>query len=401
MAALINPDLVRSIDPPVAEVRSWIAGRQFSPSRPLLDLAQAVPSYPPAESLRRHMAERTALFETAQYTPIAGIPALRSALAEHMSAGYGGAIAPSNVLITAGCNQAFCIAILALARSGDEVILPVPYYFNHHMWLQMQGIRSIALPFRPDRAGIPDPSEAAGMITDRTRAIVLVTPNNPTGAICPPEVVAQFCELAAAHDIALILDETYKDFVDTGTPHDLFTSPDWSRTLVQLYSFSKSFSLTGYRVGSLVAGEELIGQATKVMDTISICASRVAQDGALFGLSRLGDWVREKCAMINRRRAALAAIFRSNDPGYELISSGAYFAYVRHPFANLDGLHVARRLADDHDLLCLPGSFFGPGQERCLRLAFANVTAEEMDTVGERLRESLTADSARKTVHGV
>ena len=394
MTVTLNPDLVRSIDPPIAEVRTWVEGRQFPAGRPLIDLAQAVPSYPPAGALRQHLAERTALFETAQYTPITGIPPLREALAARMTAEYGGAIAPSNVLITAGCNQAFCVALLTLARSGDEVILPVPYYFNHQMWVQMQGIVPVGLPFRPDRSGVPDPADAARLITERTRAIVLVTPNNPTGATCPPEVLAAFHDLAVSRGIALVLDETYRDFLDTLPAHTLFQDPDWGRNLVQLYSFSKSFSLTGYRVGSLVAGNAVIAQATKVMDTISICASRIAQDGALFGLRELSDWVREKCAMINRRRDALAALFRSNDLGYELISCGAYFAYVRHPFEGEDSTAVARLLADDHNLLCLPGTFFGPDQERCLRLAYANVEEGDIAAVGDRLRESLDRRTA-------
>ena len=230
MTVTLNPDLVRSIDPPIAEVRTWVEGRQFPAGRPLIDLAQAVPSYPPAGALRQHLAERTALFETAQYTPITGIPPLREALAARMTAEYGGAIAPSNVLITAGCNQAFCVALLTLARSGDEVILPVPYYFNHQMWVQMQGIVPVGLPFRPDRSGVPDPADAARLITERTRAIVLVTPNNPTGATCPPEVLAAFHDLAVSRGIALVLDETYRDFLDTLPAHTLFQDPTGDAT---------------------------------------------------------------------------------------------------------------------------------------------------------------------------
>lgn len=389
MSLTVNPDVIRAIEPPIAEAQSWIAGRDFPPEKPLLDLAQAVPSYPPAEELRAHMAERTALFETAQYTAIAGTPALRSSLAAHMNGVYGGSIAPENVLISAGCNQAYCLAILALAKAGDEVILPVPYYFNHMMWLWMQGIDAIPLRFRADRGGVPDPEDAAGLITERTRAIVLVTPNNPTGAVYPPATIAAFRDLAATHGIALILDETYKDFLDDGTPHPLFQDEKWADTVVQLYSFSKAFSLTGYRVGSVIAGEKVINSVTKIMDTVSICAARIAQDAALYGLDNLADWVGDKRSMINARRDAIRESFRSNTLGYELISSGAYFAYIRHPFDGTPARDVARRLADEQNILCLPGSFFGPEQEQCLRLAYANATVEEMPDLAERLKASL------------
>ncbi|MDA0341896.1 MAG: aminotransferase [Proteobacteria bacterium] len=389
MSLSVNPDVIRAIDPPIAEAQSWIVGRDFTPENPLLDMAQAVPSYPPAEILRDHLASRVAKFETAQYTPIAGIAPLRSALAGHMSQVYGGVIGPENVLISAGCNQAYCLAILALARAGDEVILPVPYYFNHMMWLQMQGISAVALPFRADRGGIPDPEEAAGLITERTRAIVLVTPNNPTGAVYPPETIAAFRDLAAERGIALIIDETYKDFLDDGPPHALFRDERWGETVVQLYSFSKAFSLTGYRVGSVIAGEKVIGAVTKIMDTVSICAARIAQDAALFGLENLSAWVTDKRGMINARRDAVREIFRANDLGYELISSGAYFAYLQHPFSGAPARDVARRLVDEHNILCLPGSFFGSNQEQCLRLAYANATVEEMPVLADRLRASL------------
>jgi len=389
MSLTINPDVIRAIDPPIAEAQSWIAGRTFPDDKPLLDLAQAVPSYPPADALSRHLAERTAAVETARYTPIAGIPDLRASLAEHMSSSHGGSIGPENVLISAGCNQAYCLAILALARAGDQIILPIPYYFNHMMWLQMQGIEGVALPFRADRGGVPDPDQAAELVTERTRAIVLVSPNNPTGAVYPAETIAAFRDLAAQRGIALIVDETYKDFLDDGPPHDLFRDERWGDTVIQLYSFSKAFSLPGYRVGSVIAGEKTIAAVTKVMDTISICAPRIAQDAALFGLNNLADWVAEKRAMINGRRDAVRKIFRSNDLGYGLISSGAYFAYVRHPFQNHAARDVARRLADEHNILCLPGTFFGPNQEQCLRLAYANATAEEMPVLADRLKASL------------
>jgi aspartate/methionine/tyrosine aminotransferase len=389
MSLSVNPDVIRAIDPPIAEAQSWIAGRKFSPENPLLDMAQAVPSYPPAKTLRDHLASRLAKFETAQYTPIAGIAPLRSTLAGHMNQAYGGVIGPENVLISAGCNQAYSLAILALARAGDEVILPVPYYFNHMMWLQMQGISAVALPFRTDRGGVPDPEEAAGLITERTRAIVLVTPNNPTGAAYPPETIAAFRDLAAERGIALIIDETYKDFLDDGAPHTLFRDERWGNTVVQLYSFSKAFSLTGYRVGSVIAGEQVIGAVTKIMDTVSICAARISQDAALFALENLSEWVTNKRGIINARRDSVREIFRANDLGYELISSGAYFAYLQHPFHGTSARNVARRLVDEHNILCLPGSFFGSNQEQCLRLAYANATVEEMPILASRLRESL------------
>ncbi|MEQ8398933.1 aminotransferase [Thalassobaculum sp.] len=382
-----NPDVIAVVEPPIAEAKGWVAGRSYPADRPLLDLCQAVPSYPPAEELRAHLADRVRLFETAQYTAITGIAPLREALAEHMAGVYGGSIEPDNVLVTAGCNQAYSLTLMALARRGDEVILPLPYYFNHQMWLDSLGVTAVHLPFRPDRGGVPDPADAVRLITPRTKALVLVTPNNPTGAVIPPDVLAGFRDVCAEHGVALVLDETYKDFLDPDQPrHDLFRDPAWGDTVVQLYSFSKAFSLTGYRVGSIVAGAGFVDQVAKLMDTISICTARIAQDGALYALRHLLPWADGKRAMMAQRRAALLRVFESGNLGFELVSTGAYFAYLRHPFTGEPAAAVARRLAQDHGVLALPGTVFGPGQDPYLRLAFANLEAERMGEVGDRLR---------------
>ena len=381
-----SPFVAAAVEPPVAEAKAWIAGRDFPPEKPLLDLAQAVPAYPPATALGDHLAALVSRPETSRYTEIAGLPELREALARHMSAFYEGAIAPRHCFVTAGCNQAYCLAIMALAGAGDEVILPLPYYFNHQMWLDMLGVRARHLAFRADRGGVPDVDEAAALVGPRTRAIVLVTPNNPTGAVYPAELIEAFYELARSRQLALVLDETYKDFLDPPAPaHGLFRRPDWEHTLVHLYSFSKAYSLTGYRVGSLIAGAALLAAVEKIMDTVSICASRIGQDAALFGLRELGAWREDKRRMIAERAAALRRAFGRNDLAYRLVSAGAFFAYVRHPFADQGSDRVARRLAQQENLLCLPGTMFGPDQEDYLRFAFANARPQAMEELVARL----------------
>ncbi len=160
---------------------------------------------------------------------------------------------------------------------------------------------------------------------------------------------------------------------------------DWGRGLVQLYSVSKVFSLTGYRVGSIVAGAPLLGAVGKIMDCVSICAPRVGQEATLYGLRNLAGWVAGKRTEIDRRKAALEALFETNSHGYELVSAGAYFAYVRHPFGAEPAATVAKRLADEQNILCLPGSMFGPGQEPCLRFAYANVPVEMIQALDRRL----------------
>jgi aspartate/methionine/tyrosine aminotransferase len=345
-----------------------------------------VPGYPPPRELTDHLAARIGEPAMARYTDIEGLPELRAALAADIVALYGGTVEAEQIVITAGCNQGFCLATLALAKAGDEIILPLPYYFNHQMWLEMQGIRAVHLPFRPERGGVPDPDDAAARITERTRAIVLVTPNNPTGAIYPAEAIAAFYRLAQAHGLALVIDETYRDFLPADTaPHALFRDAQWPDTLVHLYSFSKVFCLTGYRVGAIACSRALGAEIAKAMDTVAICAPRIGQVAAIHGLNSLGAWRRANTTMMRDRLAALRAAFRRNDVGYELVSAGAYFAYVRHPHDGRPAADVARHLADSQNILCLPGTMFGEGQDAFLRFAFANVAAEAMPAIAERL----------------
>lgn len=388
MRYAIKSDLERVVVPPIAEAQGWVRALPDD-DRPLLDVAQAEPGYPPAEALRAHLAGALQRPELHRYTDILGTPALRAELARHLAAFYGGAVSSEQVGIVAGCNQAFCLATAALAGPGDDILLPLPYYFNHPMWLQMQGIRALHLPCTGAHAGVPDPAEAARRLTPHTRAIVLVTPNNPTGAVYPPGVIDAFFELAQAHGIALIIDETYKDFLDhPGRPHDLFRRPDWADTLIQLYSFSKAYSLTGHRVGSIAAAQAFLGQVMKMADCVAICASAIGQEAALFGLRALDEWREANRCLMAERLGALQRAFRTDALRYELVSAGAYFAYVRHPFDGAPAHRVARRLARHHGVLALPGEMFGPGQEACLRFAFANLPAEAIPDLVERLIES-------------
>ncbi len=388
----VNTLLAAVSPPPIAEAHGWIKDRRFPDSLPLIDLAQAVPGYPPPNELALHLGSVAMLPAAHRYTEIEGIPALREALAADISSVYGATVAGGQVMITAGCNQAFCLAVMAVAGAGDEVILPLPYYFNHRMWLDMQGLRAVHLPFRPERGGVPDVADAARLIGPRTRAIVLVTPNNPTGAVYPPSALAAFHALARKHGLALIVDETYRDFLPADErAHGLFDDPDWHGTLIHLYSFSKVFSLTGHRVGAIVAGTKLIAEIAKAMDCVSICAPRLGQEAALYGLGHLADWRRANTGLMRERLGHLRQALARNDLGYELVSAGAYFAYLRHPFAGEPAARIARRLADEQNILCLPGSMFGPGQDAFLRFAFANVEADIMPAIAERLAQSAAA----------
>ena len=387
MSVHISPLVAQVEFPPIAEAMSWI--KTEPGNRELLNMCQAVPSYPPAEILQDEIARLAHAPSTGGYTDIFGIMPLREAYAAHISADYGAHIEAREVSITTGCNQAFAAAIMSVAKAGDNVIIPVPYYFNHQMWLTMMGIEIRAIPAFSEGVSHPSPELAASLIDGRTRAIVLCSPNNPTGAIYPSVILNKFYDVAQSAGIALVLDETYKDFrPDLVPPHNLLAREGWQNTLIQLYSFSKIYALAGYRLGAIIAGKDLLHQVAKVLDTMTVCPPQISQRAVLFGLTELDDWKAEKKAVMRGRLEAMRESFNSPDLKYKLVGSGAYFAYVKHPFAGEASKSVAMRLARENDLLCLPGSMFGPGQEDYLRFAFANVEEEKMTLLPQRLIES-------------
>lgn len=387
MNLTVSPLISQVESPPIAEAMSWV--RQGPRNRVFLNLCQAVPSYPPAESLQQELARLAQLPHMGGYTDSFGLPALRAAHGTHLGADYGASISGDHIAITTGCNQAFAASVMALAKAGDQIILPAPFYFNHQMWLTMLGIGITAIPaFAPGRP-FPSVEEAEAAITPATRAIVLCTPNNPTGAIYPRNVLMAFYRMCQRRGIALIVDETYKDFRPFTEPaHDIFQDADWPSTFIQLYSFSKIYALAGYRLGSIAASPDVLREVVKILDCMTICPPAITQEGVGFALKGLGDWKSQKLGLMAGRLAALRRGFERPGLRYVLESSGAYFAYVRHPFGAEPAKSVAMRLAQEFDVLCLPGSMFGPGQDEFLRFAFANVDEALMEPLVDRLMES-------------
>ena len=389
MISRLNPAVLRVEDPPIREAQDWLKGTSFSPDKPLIDLSQALPSYPPAEELRYHLAELVRKVEMSAYTQIGGLPELREAYTGELSRVYGTGVGPGEVFICAGCNQGFFLSMLAIAGHEDEVILPSPYYFNHRMTLELIGIKPVLLPCVESEGMLPDPETAEMLLTKRTRAVVLVTPNNPTGSVYPRELIHRFFDWAHFRGIRLVLDETYRDFLkhDQGKPHELLEE-SWQETLVQLYSFSKSFARAGYRIGAITASPELLRQIEKVMDCVAICASHLSQRAVIFALERLDTWREGKRELMNTRAGAFRKYFEQMLKGsFRMSSIGPCFAYISYVGTKVSSGNSAKSLAREKNILLLPGSMFGSMQESFLRVAFANVDVDCFPEMMARLRD--------------
>ena len=377
--------------PPVMEARRWIEGVSFTAERPLINVSQAAPVEPPPALLRAEMARLVQDEPQAHlYGPVLGLSELRDRISTQWSTSYEANITFEHVAVTAGCNQAFAAAIASLTDQDDEVLIPVPWYFNHKMCLDTTGVKAVPLPCTVGM--LPDLERAARLITPRTKAITLVSPNNPAGVEYPERLIAEFYDLAKRHAIALIIDETYRDFDSrAGAPHRLFQDPDWAETVVHLYSFSKAYRLTGHRVGALISSPTRLGEVEKYLDTVSICPPQLGQYAALWGMEHLQSWLASERLEILDRRAAIVDGFPAlKNAGWQLLGLGAYFAYLQHPFA-LPSDQLAQRLVSEAGVLVLPGTMFNPADDVSgraqLRIAFANINRAKVEKLFSRLQE--------------
>ena len=377
--------------PPVLEVKNWLSNPDLQPSKPLLDVSQAAPTEPPPEKMLEFMANKILCDNAVNtYGPVLGLDELRGSLASKWSRQYQGKVSKKNVAVTSGCNQAFCASISSFTSENDEVIIPTPWYFNHHMWLQMAGVKSI--PLDTDANMNPIIEKAEALITDRTRAIVLVSPNNPSGAIYSNQLLQKFFDLCKSNQIRLIIDETYKDFhPNASQPHTLLENNNWDQVLTILYSFSKTYRMTGHRIGALLTSKENLIEIEKALDTFTVCPPQLGQYAANWGLNNLEAWAAERRTEILQRAKHFSEKFQPlSAAGWSLRGCGAYFAFVEHPFEDESNI-LAPLILRDQGILLMPGTMFYPKHNplgsRSFRIAFANIDKNKISTLLERLKD--------------
>jgi aspartate/methionine/tyrosine aminotransferase len=376
--------------PPITEVKRWLGERNTSKEQPLLDLCQAVPNYPPAPQLIAYLHQALDDPATYRYSPDEGLPEVRADLCHWYQRHYRSAPHPDQICLTIGASQAFWLAMLCLCQPGDEVIVPLPAYFDHLMALQSYGVKPIYIPFDANSGGLPDLAAIEQKITPRTRALLLVSPSNPTGAIIPPQQLEQLFDLAQSRSIILMIDETYNCFIDNfshSPPHQLFARSNWQNHFVHIASFGKTFALTGLRCGALIGADELIEQTLKIQDSMVVCQPRPSQKALQYGCCHLDGWIAQKAQQMQERHLAVTGCFDAGVKGFELTASGSFFAWVKHPWLGMSGRQAARKLLDRAGILCLPGEAFGPGLEPYLRLAFGNIETDQIKTLIERLEQ--------------
>lgn len=349
----------------------------------LIDASQGVPSYPPPKSIQRVLQKAALQSESYSYTDRQGIFELRDAICKDFKVKSGFELSTNEVLITSGCNAAFCVAVTALLENEDEVIVPRPYYFNHPMWIEMIGGKVVDVPL--DVGGELNVSNIIDAITPKTRAVIVVSPGNPMGASAPKQQLEMLAQKLGHRGIFLILDETYRAFSESlECPFSCASFSDFPN-LVRLLSFSKELAIPGLRVGAVCANSEIIPEMLKVHDCFSICTPKIGQLATIEGLLDQSPWKKEKILAIAEKRETFRDAMHKAPRGFKMEACGGFFSWLKHPIDGMFSWDVSRKLVTEIGILTLPGSLFGPGQESYLRIGLAGLSLAEIEEFPKRI----------------
>lgn len=344
-----------------------------------ISLGQGVVNYGPPPAALDQIARFLAEPSNHKYQPVAGIPALVDALEQKLAAENGvrvGAAHGNRTMVTAGGNQAFLNAVLAIADPGDEFILPTPYYFNHEMAVTMANGRPVLVS--TDAHHQLDVAALRAAITPRTRAILTVSPNNPTGAVYPAATLRAVNALCAEHGIYHVHDEAYEYFTYDGAAHFSPASiPGAAAHTISLYSLSKSYGFASWRIGWMVYPAPLEAAMRKIQDTVVICPPVISQYAALGALSAGAPYVHEKLRALAAVRAtvqsALAPLVA--DGLCEIPPADGAFYFFLRVRSDLAPLALVERLVREHRVAVIPGSAFGLTHGCALRVAYGALAA--------------------------
>jgi aspartate/methionine/tyrosine aminotransferase len=383
-----------AIQPPIIPV----LGQLIRETPGTISLGQGVVHYgpPPAalDAIRAALADPA----THEYQDGSGLPALVERIARKLSADNGIELARgSRTMVTAGANMAFMHAVFAITEPGDEIILPVPFYFNHEMAIEMAGCRAVRVA--TDERYQPRVDALRQAITPRTRAIVTVSPNNPSGAVFPESTLREINALCAERGLYHVADEVYEYFTYGGARH---FSPGSIRGAeahtISLYSLSKAYGFAGWRVGYCVYPDHLDGAMMKSQDTILVCPPVASQLGAIAALDAGRAYAAPYVAELASIRDLVLAALASLGPLASVpAADGAFYCLLRVN-TSMEPLRLAERLIREHRVAVVPGTAFGVDRGCSFRVAYG---ALQKETVAEgigRLVEGLRSivEAARR-----
>ena len=347
--------------------------------RPVIGLHVGEPSFDPPAHV---VAAAEAAYESGDthYTPNAGVSALRGAIADKLRSHNGLEVTPEQVVVTAGGAQALHVAFTATLTAGDEVLIPDPGWPNYARAVGLLQAVPVGYSLRPENDFMPDFDELERLLTPRTRLIVVNTPSNPLGSVMPAELVEALVRFADRHDIWLLSDECY----DALTYEVAHTSParfDTERRVLSAFSFSKTYAMTGVRVGYLVSDPEFAPTLAKLQEPMIACVNAPAQAAALAALTGPQDEVVAMREVYRARRDAVMAALDGIGLRY-LKPHGAFYLWL--DVSDRSGDDVASwalRLLESEHVAVAPGTAFGPVGEGWIRLSLAADTDDLLEGV--------------------
>jgi aspartate/methionine/tyrosine aminotransferase len=326
------------------------------------------------------------------YTPSAGIPAVRQAIADHVNRSRNVDIQPEHVVVTPGAKPIMFFIILALLGEGDEAIYPDPGFPIYESMINFVGAKAVPLPLREEKDFRFDPDEFRSLVTDRTRLIILNSPQNPTGGVLTREDVAVVAEVARERDIMVLSDEVYEQILYEGEHVSILSLPGMQSRTILLDGFSKTYAMTGWRLGYGVMPTPLAEQITKLMVNSNSCTAAFTQLAGVAALTGPRDEVNAMVAAFRKRRDVIVAGLNQL-PGFRCVNpAGAFYA-----FPNIEGTGMPAKVLADYLLntagvAALSGTSFGRYGEGYLRFSYAN-SVENIERALNRIREALTARS--------
>ncbi|MBI2963867.1 MAG: aminotransferase class I/II-fold pyridoxal phosphate-dependent enzyme [Deltaproteobacteria bacterium] len=357
----------------------------------VVSLAQGIPSFDTPEPIGRYVQEKIASGACSRYSLTPGLPKLREAIAEALLREGMRYDPETEIIVTCGSIEAISATLLAAIEPGDEVIVPSPSYPSYVEAIRMAGGVPRFVPLREEQNYARDPEALAQAIGRRTAAILLANPNNPTGTVYSPTQIARLADLAERHDLLLVSDEVYKDFLyndaELFTPARLESAR--ART-VRVFSFSKAYGMTGWRVGFLHSDRSNVAEILKVHDALVTCAPVVSQYAALAALELGAEPVEIfRREFLERRNVTLGALDRLSDIFDYQKPNASYFVFPRVkdtvPLAR-DSRRLARDILERARVALVPGVAFGPSGEAHLRISYSR-RRDEIEEAFARLTD--------------
>ena len=354
-----------------------------------ISLGQGVVYYGPPPEAIALLPEFLAHPENHKYKPVQGVAPLLSAIEAKLKADNGIEINGQNcIVVTAGSNMGFMNAVLAITDAGDEIIIQTPYYFNHEMAIAIASCQPVLVA--TDTNYQLRPKAIAQAITERTRAVVTISPNNPTGAVYSEEALWEVNQICRDRGIYHISDEAYEYFTYNGVKHiSPAAFPQSSEYTISLYSLSKAYGFASWRIGYMVIPEHLLASVKKIQDTILICPPVISQYAALGALQVGASYCKEHISAIaSVRQLALDSLKRLEGLCAIAPADGAFYFFLKVN-TKLDAFKLAERLIREHQVAVMPGTTFGMDDGCYLRVAYGALQKETVAEGIERLVKGL------------